>query len=63
MAWYDPRSWFSSASADTSVETPTAEAAPAPLGGPYGGKKSRKTRRAKKAASKRGRTGKKSSRS
>ena len=60
MAWYDPRSWFSGAPADTSVEAPTAEAPP--MGGPYGGKK-RKTRKAKKSASKRGRTGKKSSRS
>ncbi len=62
MAWYDPRSWFSSAPADATVETPTASSEPAPLGGPYGGKK-RKTRKAKKTGAKRGRTGKKSSRS
>lgn len=51
MVWYNPMTWFSSEEPAPMVMT---QAPPAPLGGPYGGKK-RKTRRGKKAAKKTGR--------
>lgn len=54
MVWYNPLSWFSSTQQPETVSTPP----PAPVGGPYGGKK-RKTYRKK---TKRTRTGKKTNR-
>lgn len=53
MVWYNPVSWFKSED-ETVVPASTQ---PAPMGGPYGGKKHRKskTRRVKKAAKKTGR--------
>jgi hypothetical protein len=52
MVWYNPVSWFKSED-ETAVPASTQ---PAPVGGPYGGKKRKsKTRRTKKAAKKTGR--------
>ena len=64
MVWYNPLTWFQS------EETPSTTApmlgpatAPADMSGsPYGGRKGKKTRRARKG-SKRSRTGKRSTRS
>ena len=60
MVWYNPMTWFSSTPEDQTMQSPMpmATSEPAPMGGPYGGKKSRKTRRAKKGGKRHAKTGK-----
>jgi hypothetical protein len=59
MAWYNPLSWGKEE--ETPATTSTTPTAPAPVGGPYGGRK-RKTRRHRKG-SRKSRGGRKSNRS
>lgn len=59
MVWYNPMTWFSSSEEQQPMAAPMpmATSEPAPMGGPYGGKK-RKTRRAKKGGKRHSKTGK-----
>jgi hypothetical protein len=45
--WYNPLSWFKSETEQAPLVAP-ATPAPAPLGGPYGGRKGRKSRKVRR---------------